>query len=505
MVDYNPRVPSNSKDGLGYSTVDEAVRRHTAEIEKLQVQLEDLKVEIDEKSRAIAEMSRAEHIRHDGLNNDYGRLSANVSKLEGRVTDERTHVDSEIYHAGRRFQAIEDALHNYGISISQVELRVAGDYTITEPGSDKAKPTPGPMDRSAQKRRDRRKCDVYACPEAGMIGRCEHSRIEIEIEGKPHVWSTTRKAWVPKHGPEGKRVMAGLLRRAEHEKADRDALKKKPSWIPTVADGETLEDVPLDRWIGEALGAASMCWVGGTGSLEFDGGLMAEIYKSLNAHVQSVISGVIDGTTKATRGVEPLKAPFREHYFGRKPVENQELPEPGGIESVQEQWMERGYALGYDAAIDEATSATPPKWMRERNLIMVDARKDSSYSLGQLLDALTDLNDKARSDIRRAETRAASFFKDKSGKEDRINLIGKELLFQLFEHLCEDEPGDTPNRDAMKDQSGLPKPAKRRGGVRHISYPDGTPVVRDAQGRIKFDGDPSAKDSEMGQRFNPNR
>lgn len=34
-------------------------------------------------------------------------------------------------------------------------------------------------------------------------------------------------------------------------------------WRPTVREGEALEDVPLSRWIGEAIGAASMCWMGG--------------------------------------------------------------------------------------------------------------------------------------------------------------------------------------------------------------------------------------------------
>lgn len=31
-------------------------------------------------------------------------------------------------------------------------------------------------------------------------------------------------------------------------------------WHPTVREGDRLEDVSLDQWVGEALGAASMCW-----------------------------------------------------------------------------------------------------------------------------------------------------------------------------------------------------------------------------------------------------
>jgi hypothetical protein len=70
-------------------------------------------------------------------------------------------------------------------------------------------------------------------------------------------------------------------------------------WTPTVREGESIEDVPLNQWIGEAIGAASMCWVGGTGHLEFDSTRATAISEALNEHVQAVISGVIEGTTKA--------------------------------------------------------------------------------------------------------------------------------------------------------------------------------------------------------------
>lgn len=31
-------------------------------------------------------------------------------------------------------------------------------------------------------------------------------------------------------------------------------------WLPAVREDEKLEDVPLDRWVGEAIGAVSTCW-----------------------------------------------------------------------------------------------------------------------------------------------------------------------------------------------------------------------------------------------------
>jgi hypothetical protein len=70
------------------------------------------------------------------------------------------------------------------------------------------------------------------------------------------------------------------------------------AWRPTVAANETLEDVSLASWIGQALGAASMCWMPRpTG--ESDSVRANAISEALHEHVQSVIQGAIDGTVKA--------------------------------------------------------------------------------------------------------------------------------------------------------------------------------------------------------------
>lgn len=63
-------------------------------------------------------------------------------------------------------------------------------------------------------------------------------------------------------------------------------------WMPTVREGESIEDVPLSRWIGEALGAASMCWnldghrvsVG-----EFDSVEAGRIHDALMARIENAI------------------------------------------------------------------------------------------------------------------------------------------------------------------------------------------------------------------------
>lgn len=72
-------------------------------------------------------------------------------------------------------------------------------------------------------------------------------------------------------------------------------------WRPGVAPGQTLDDLPLSEWIGQAVGSASMCWIGGTGDAEFDSVVAAQIAESLHAHVQHVIDQVIAGTTKAVK------------------------------------------------------------------------------------------------------------------------------------------------------------------------------------------------------------
>lgn len=67
-------------------------------------------------------------------------------------------------------------------------------------------------------------------------------------------------------------------------------------WHPTVRSGDALIDTSLPEWIGQAIGAASTCWVGGTGDAEFDSAQAKHIADGLHAHVQKVIDGVIRGT-----------------------------------------------------------------------------------------------------------------------------------------------------------------------------------------------------------------
>lgn len=74
---------------------------------------------------------------------------------------------------------------------------------------------------------------------------------------------------------------------------------EKGRWLPTVPTDGTIENVSLDQWVGEALGAASMCWVPKPSTQVFDGTRAQWIADSLNAHIQAVIDAVIAGTAKA--------------------------------------------------------------------------------------------------------------------------------------------------------------------------------------------------------------
>lgn len=60
-------------------------------------------------------------------------------------------------------------------------------------------------------------------------------------------------------------------------------------WQPTARDNETPEEIPLSQWIGEALGAASMCWDPRPEGV-FDGESAGKIADSLEAHVVKLIT-----------------------------------------------------------------------------------------------------------------------------------------------------------------------------------------------------------------------
>lgn len=120
------------------------------------------------------------------------------------------------------------------------------------------------------------------------FGRKYQRDLDDELDGIPDVHGRgTQERWLP--------VTDQFPKRSWGTKWPH---KVEPGrWTPTVLEGESLEDVSLDRWIGEALGAASTCWKQGTIG-EFDSTRVKMINDSLAAHVQEVID-------RATKAVSP--------------------------------------------------------------------------------------------------------------------------------------------------------------------------------------------------------
>ena len=77
-----------------------------------------------------------------------------------------------------------------------------------------------------------------------------------------------------------------------------------PVWQPQPPSDETVEDLPLNEWVGQALGSASMCWENPAGAGVFDSSRCGEIYEALMAHLNEAIDAVIAGTRSEASDVQ---------------------------------------------------------------------------------------------------------------------------------------------------------------------------------------------------------
>lgn len=89
------------------------------------------------------------------------------------------------------------------------------------------------------------------------------------------------------------------------------SLSERAGRIAVTAESEpfaftqnSFDDLDLQEVLGQALGAASVCWVGGTGSLEFDGTRAKAIYEALMREVARFQRLALEDA--ATRAVEAL-------------------------------------------------------------------------------------------------------------------------------------------------------------------------------------------------------
>lgn len=77
----------------------------------------------------------------------------------------------------------------------------------------------------------------------------------------------------------------------------KDGMQLAP-WTAFGRPGEIPEELPLNEWVGQALGAASMCWMPRPTGV-FDSTRAKHVLDGLMKHINSVIDSVIEGTTKA--------------------------------------------------------------------------------------------------------------------------------------------------------------------------------------------------------------
>lgn len=96
-------------------------------------------------------------------------------------------------------------------------------------------------------------------------------------------------------------------------------------WLPVVNFEGRLEDVSLAEWIGQAVGAASMCWEDVAKAGVFDSTQAGIISDSLHRHVQEVIDGVIEGTRRAMAEESYRKA--KRDFFAEAYGVNEEEPQ----------------------------------------------------------------------------------------------------------------------------------------------------------------------------------
>ena len=78
------------------------------------------------------------------------------------------------------------------------------------------------------------------------------------------------------------------------------------TWEPQVREGESAEELSVTEWIGQAIGAASMCWVGGTGNLEFDSEQASAIAAALQERVYRMVGEAVDRNLRDGLGLPAI-------------------------------------------------------------------------------------------------------------------------------------------------------------------------------------------------------
>lgn len=126
------------------------------------------------------------------------------------------------------------------------------------------------------------------------------------------------------------------------------ALGISGKWQPQGREGERPEDLDLSEWVGQAIGAASVCWVGGTGALEFDSAAAARVAEGLEAHVRGLFTAFIQES-------ERRRAISERYMQTQLKAAKDSLEEPRlGLASTREMLKELH---------SRATITTPSAWL----------------------------------------------------------------------------------------------------------------------------------------------
>jgi hypothetical protein len=72
-------------------------------------------------------------------------------------------------------------------------------------------------------------------------------------------------------------------------------------WEPQPRPGQSVEDIPLSEWVGQALGAASACWSDLQGAGLFDSTRCAAINAALMARVELALQQAIERTMRTAK------------------------------------------------------------------------------------------------------------------------------------------------------------------------------------------------------------
>jgi len=144
------------------------------------------------------------------------------------------------------------------------------------------------------------------------------------------------------------------IKNSLNDRARRIAVATETQPFAFVQSSE--QDLEFDEILGQALGSVSTCWVGGTGSLEFNSERAAQIFNALRAEIARQFD--LERENAGTRLAQWMRNSFSDGTIAeaRRIVEAAEVRRPG----VKE-WSDLAYEL-YALACNARPLSAPDEW-----------------------------------------------------------------------------------------------------------------------------------------------